>query len=45
VQYYGKFLQNLATEARPLNELVEKKRENGNGQTNAKQHLKTLRNL
>jgi hypothetical protein len=24
VQCYGKFLQNLATEARPLNELVEK---------------------
>jgi hypothetical protein len=26
VQYYGKFLQNLATEARPLNELLEKSR-------------------
>jgi hypothetical protein len=26
VQYYGKFLQNLATEARPLNELLEKTR-------------------
>jgi hypothetical protein len=25
VQYYGKFLQNLATVARPLNELLEKK--------------------
>ena len=44
VQYYGKYLQNLATEARPLNELLEK-RENGNGQTNAAQQLKTLRNL
>lgn len=26
VQYYGKFLPNLATEARPLNELLEKTR-------------------
>jgi hypothetical protein len=26
VQYYGNFLQNLATEARPLNELLEKTR-------------------
>jgi hypothetical protein len=25
VQYYAKFLQNLATVARPLNELLEKK--------------------
>jgi hypothetical protein len=26
VQYYGKCLPNLATEARPLNELLEKTR-------------------
>jgi hypothetical protein len=27
VQYYGKFLQNLVTEAHPLNELLEKTRD------------------